>query len=47
MTWGYGNILPPGTHFDLGVLKHFELKNQTKNIITVLLRFSTISSLRV
>ena len=27
---GYWNILPPETYFDLGALKHFKPKNQTR-----------------
>ena len=31
-TWGYWNIFPPGIFLGLGVLKHFELENQTKKL---------------
>ena len=31
--------MPPGTYFDLGVLKHFKIKNQTRKIATIYKNF--------
>ena len=32
---GIETFSPLATYFDLGVLKHFELKNQTRKIVTI------------
>ena len=45
LIWGYYDILPPGAHFDLEVLGHFLLKNQTRKIDKIHNNFRTISSI--